>query len=69
KTGLASVFHVSRKTINLCLQRKEQTGDFLPKPNHPPGNNQKITDCQKFKAFAQEHGDQTSAQMDELWDD
>ncbi len=69
KTEASQVFHVSRNTINLWLQRKAQTGDFLPKPHHRPGNNHKITDWHKFKAFAQEHGDQTSAQMAELWDD
>ncbi|UWU50084.1 Transposase [Limnospira platensis C1] len=69
KTEASQVFHVSRNTINLWLQRKAQTGDFLPKPHHRPGNNHKITDWQKFKAFAQEHGHKTSAQMAELWDD
>ncbi|WP_434222272.1 IS630 family transposase [Limnospira platensis CENA597] len=69
KTEASQVFHVSRNTINLWLQRKAQTGDFLPKPNRPPGHSHQITDWHKFKAFAQEHGDQTSAQMAELWDD
>ncbi|WP_423241866.1 IS630 transposase-related protein [Limnospira fusiformis] len=55
KTEASQVFHVSRNTINLWLQRKAQTGDFLPKPNHPPGNNHKITDWHKFKHFAQKH--------------
>ncbi|MDC0836583.1 IS630 transposase-related protein, partial [Limnoraphis robusta] len=32
KTEASQVFHVSRNTINLWLQRKAQTGDFLPKP-------------------------------------
>ncbi|BAI92586.1 putative transposase [Limnospira platensis NIES-39] len=69
KTKASQFFHLSRNTINLWLQRKAQTGDFLPKPNHRPGNNHKITDWHKFKAFAQEHGDKTSAQMAQLWDD
>ncbi|BAI90268.1 putative transposase [Limnospira platensis NIES-39] len=69
KTKASQFFHLSRNTINLWLQRKAQTGDFLPKPNRPPGNNHKITDWHKFKAFAQEHGDKTSAQMAQLWDD
>lgn len=29
KTEASQVFHVSRNTINLWLQRKAQTGDFL----------------------------------------
>ncbi|MDT9298130.1 MAG: hypothetical protein P5700_24465, partial [Arthrospira platensis PCC 7345] len=57
KTEASQVFHVSRNTINLWLQRKEHTGDFLPKPNRPPGHSHQITDWHKFKAFAQEHGD------------
>ncbi|MDT9242244.1 MAG: IS630 transposase-related protein, partial [Limnospira sp. PMC 1261.20] len=56
KTKASQVFHVSRNTINLWLQRKEHTGDFLPKLNRPPGHSHKITDWHKFKAFAQEHG-------------
>ncbi|MDT9266907.1 MULTISPECIES: IS630 transposase-related protein, partial [Limnospira] len=69
KTEASQVFHVSRNTINLWLQRKEHTGDFLPKPNRPPGHSHQITDWQKFQAFAQEHGHKTSAQMAQLWDD
>ncbi|BAI89668.1 putative transposase [Arthrospira platensis NIES-39] len=69
KTKASQFFHLSRNTINLWLQRKEHTGDFLPKPNRPPGHNHQITDWHKFKAFAQEHGDKTSAQMAQLWDD
>ncbi|EDZ93297.1 putative transposase [Limnospira maxima CS-328] len=52
KTEASQVFHVSRNTINLWLQRKEHTGDFLPKLNRPPGHSHQITDWHKFKAFA-----------------
>jgi hypothetical protein len=31
----------------------------LPKPNQPPGNGHKITDWEKFRAFAQTHGEKT----------
>ncbi|MET0115363.1 MAG: IS630 transposase-related protein, partial [Limnospira maxima] len=67
KTDASPVFHVSRNTINLWLQRKAQTGDFLPKRHQRPGFNHQFTDWVIFKAFAQEHGVLTAAQMAELW--
>ncbi|MDT9257720.1 MAG: IS630 family transposase, partial [Limnospira sp. PMC 1254.20] len=66
KTVGIQVFHVMRYNINLWLQSKAQTGEFLPKPHHRPGNNHKITVWHKFKAFDQEHGDKTADLMDEL---
>lgn len=37
-------------------------------PNQPPGNGHKITDWEKFRAFAQIHGEKTQAEMAALWD-
>ncbi|MEH1889478.1 MAG: IS630 transposase-related protein [Nostoc sp.] len=69
KTSVASeLFNISRNTINLWLQRKAETGDVLPLPNHPPGNNHKITDWDEFRAFAKSHGDKTQVEMAQLWE-
>jgi transposase len=67
--GEASVlFNISRNTIDQWLNRKAQTGDFQAQPNHPPGHSHKITDWDKFREFANIHGDKTQEQMAELWD-
>ena len=68
KCEVSEIFNISRNTINLWLNRKEQTGDFLPEPNRPPGNNHKITDWSKFTAFALVNGDRTQEQMAQLWE-
>ena len=68
KCEVSEIFNISRNTINLWLNRKEQTGDFLPEPNRPPGNNHKITDWSKFTAFALANGDRTQEQMAQLWE-
>ena len=49
KTEAAQIFHVSRNTINLWLQRKAETGDYHALPNKSPGNNHKIMDWDKFR--------------------
>jgi len=63
KCEVSEVFNISRNTINLWLNRKEQTGDFLPEPNRPPGNNHQITDWNKFAEFASINGDKTQEHM------
>ena len=68
KCEVSEIFCISRNTINLWLNRKEQTGDFLPEPNRPPGNNHKITDWNKFTKFASVNGDKTQEQMAQLWE-
>ena len=67
KSEASQVFQISRNTIDLWLKRKTETGDFQAKPKQPRGNGHKITDWQKFREFAQQHGDKTQAQMGELW--
>ena len=68
KCEASELFNISRNTINLWLQRKAKTGDVEAKPNHPPGNNHKITDWDKFRAFAKAHGDKTQVEMAKLWE-
>ncbi len=68
KTEAAQAFQISRNTIDLWLKRRAQTGDYKAKPNQPPGNGHKITDWDKFREFAQVHGEQTQAEMAALWD-
>jgi transposase len=70
KKGEASeLFNISRNTIDLWLKLKAQTGSLQPKPRQSRGSHHKITDWEKFRDFAQVHGDKTQEQMAQLWDD
>jgi transposase len=64
----SQLFNISRNTINLWLKRQAQTGNFEALPNKPLGNGHKITDWEKFREFACEHGEKTQVEMAKLWD-
>ncbi len=69
KKGEASqVFNISRNTINLWFQRRAETGDVQVKPRDTSNPKQKITDWEKFRAFAKEHEDKTQEEMAQLWE-
>ncbi|MEH2452367.1 hypothetical protein [Nostoc sp.] len=53
------LFNISRNTINLWFQYKAQTGDVQAKPRQEFNKGQKITDWEKFRAFANEQSDKT----------
>jgi transposase len=63
------IFNVSRNTINLWLQRKDETGDYQALPIKPPGSNHKITNWEEFKKFVEVNGDKTQEEMAKLWPD
>jgi transposase len=42
KIEVSQLFNISRNTINLCLKRQAETGDFQALSNQPPGNQHKI---------------------------
>ncbi|AOX00170.1 transposase [Moorena producens PAL-8-15-08-1] len=68
KHEASELFNISRNTIKLWLKRFAETGDVRALPNRPPGNNQKITDWEQFRAFAKAHGDKTIVEMAQLWE-
>lgn len=68
KSEARQVFNISRNTINLWFQRKAETGDVQVKPRATSSANQKITDWEKFRAFAKEHEDKTQEEMAQLWE-
>lgn len=68
KSEASEVFNISRNTINLWFQRKAETGDIQVKPRPTSSPKQKITDWEKFRAFAQEHEGKTQAEMAQLWE-
>ena len=67
KSEASQLFNISRNTINLWFQRKAETGDVQVKPRATSSPKQKITDWEKFRAFAKEHEDKTQAEMAQLW--
>lgn len=68
KSEAAQIFGISRNTIDLWLKRRTATGDYQAGPRQPPGNGLKITDWERFREFAAQHGDKTQAEMAELWE-
>lgn len=68
KSEASQVFNISRNTINLWFQRKAETGDVQVKPRPTSSPKQKITDWEKFRAFAKAHEDKTQEEMAQLWD-
>jgi transposase len=68
KSEASQLFNISRNTINLWCQRKAETGDVKPKPRQASQQNGKISDWDKFRDFAKEHGDKTQSEMAQLWD-
>lgn len=67
KTQVSRIFKISRNTINLWLNRREETGDYNAKTGYHQGYNPKIKDLNKFKEFAQLHGSKTQKEMAEAW--
>lgn len=67
KSQVSGIFNISRNTLDLWLKREEETGDCQAITNYQQGTNHKITDWERFEAFADEHGGQTQAQMAQLW--
>lgn len=67
KTQASQIFKISRNTINLWLHRRKETGDYRAVDGYQQGYGAKITDLEKFKEFAREHGSQTQQEMAEAW--
>ena len=67
KTEASKIFRISRNTINLWLQRREETGDYLASDGCQRGYGAKITDLEEFKEFARKHGSQTQKEMAQAW--
>lgn len=67
KTTVCNLFNISRNTLDLWLKREEQTGDCRAITGFQKGNRHKITDWNRFRAFAKQHGGKTQAEMAKLW--
>ena len=67
KTDVSKMFHISRNRLDLWLKREQETGDCRAMTNYQQGCRHKITDWERFRAFVQQHGGKTQAQMASLW--
>jgi transposase len=69
KIDVCQMFGISRNTLDLWIMRKAETGDVQAITDYQQGARHKITDWERFRKFAQEHGDNTQRQMAKLWGD
>lgn len=68
KSEAARVFALSRNTIDLWLKRRETTGKFQAHTGYQKGSRHKITDWGRFQEFALAHGELTTAEMAQVWE-
>jgi len=69
KIAVCRMLNISRSSLHSWLEREEQTGDCGAVTHYQKGNRHKIIDWDRFREFAQKHGDKTQAQMAKLWGD
>jgi transposase len=69
KTQASKIFNISRNTINLWLNKREQTGDYRAKKGYQQGYGAKIPNLEKFREFARKHGNQTQQEMAQAWEE
>jgi len=63
-------YSISVVTQSTCGSSAEAKPETLERNLiNPPGNGHKITDWEKFRFFAQAHGDKTQAEMAQLWEE
>jgi transposase len=67
KINVCRMFGISRNTLDLWIERKEETGDVQAITHYQQGSRHKITDWERFYKFAQEQGAKTQSQMAKLW--
>jgi transposase len=68
KSEASELFNISRNTINLWFQLKEETGDLKEKARQDGIKTGKITDWENFRLFVSQNGDKTQAEMAQLWE-
>ena len=63
KSHVARVFQISRKTLDLWLRRREQTGSVEPIRDVVRGSQPKIADLEAFRTLAEQHGHLTFGRL------
>lgn len=69
KTDVSRLLNISRNTLDLWLKRDAEKGHCRAIKHYQQGSRQKIKDWERFRAFIQQHGGKTQAQLAKLWDD
>lgn len=67
KREASQVFQLSRNTIDLWFKQRAVTGSLAARPGAKPGQGEKITDWEKFRAFVITNADKTQAEMAVAW--
>lgn len=67
-TDVAKTFKICRRVIYQWLSLKGTKGNLEPKSDYQNGHSHKITDWEKFKAFANEHKHLTIKEMRIIWE-
>ena len=69
KTKVSRLLNISGNTLDLWLKRKREVGNCRAITHYQQGCRHKITDWERFREFAHQHGDKTQGQMAKLWGD
>jgi transposase len=67
KSEVITMFNISRDSLDRWLKRRSDTGAFQAVQGYQRGHNHRIVDWERFRAFVKRHGDQTQAELAELW--
>jgi transposase len=69
KSAVCRMLKISRNTLDLWLKREAETGDYQAITDFQTGNRHKITDWDRFREFAKQHGGKSQREMARLWGD
>lgn len=67
KSHVSRMFNISRDTIDRWLNRCETKGSVQAVQGYQRGHSHRIKDWEEFRAFAQQYGEKTQAEMAQLW--
>lgn len=67
KSRVIGMFGISRDSLDRWLKQRKRIGDVQAQTGYQAGHSHGIRDWQRFREFAQEHGDKTQAEMAQLW--
>ena len=63
------MFNISRDSLERWLKRRSDTGNVAAAQGYQRGHSHRIVDWERFRAVVKVHGDNTQAELAELWYD
>jgi transposase len=66
KSEVITMFNISRDSLERWAKRR-QAGKLDATQGYQPGHSHRIVEWERFRAFVQQHGDKTQAELAELW--